>query len=152
MGRESHPFLVKTNMSVKKYIASSTLHLNVVLKSGKNRHVSFIPNSNGKSFLIADDPDLQEALERNVNFGKLFFLAAAFPKTVVFLDEDQNSAKDAERSVQEKKEAKKVVVSDLATAREYLADNFNVSRTKIKTKSQIVACASTFGIEFVGVE
>lgn len=44
-----------------------------------------------------------------------------------------------------------VTVSDLASAKDYLADKFGISRTSLRSKKTIVDQAAAHGIEFVGL-
>lgn len=46
---------------------------------------------------------------------------------------------------------KQVTVSDLAAAKDYLADKFGISRTTLRSKKAIVEQAAANGIEFVGL-
>lgn len=46
---------------------------------------------------------------------------------------------------------KQVTVSDLAAAKDYLADKFGISRTTLRSKKAIVEQAAAKGIEFVGL-
>ena len=46
---------------------------------------------------------------------------------------------------------KQVIVSDLAAAKDYLADKFGISRTTLRSKKAIVEQAAANGIEFVGL-
>lgn len=46
---------------------------------------------------------------------------------------------------------KQVTVSDLAAAKDYLADKFGISRTTLRGKKAIVEQAAAKGIEFVGL-
>ena len=48
-------------------------------------------------------------------------------------------------------ELKQVTVSDLAAAKDYLADKFGISRTTLRSKKAIVEQAAANGIEFVGL-
>lgn len=48
-------------------------------------------------------------------------------------------------------ELKQVTVSDLAAAKDYLADKFGISRTALRSKKAIVEQAAANGIEFVGL-
>lgn len=45
----------------------------------------------------------------------------------------------------------KVPVTDLDSAKDYLADKFGISRTKLKSEKTILAQAAAHGIEFVGL-
>lgn len=57
---------------MKKYIAKTNVSINVVLQSGKNRHITFSALTGGGSVFYTDDPDIQKAMERHYKFGKLF--------------------------------------------------------------------------------
>ena len=46
---------------------------------------------------------------------------------------------------------KQVTISDLAAAKDYLADKFGISRTTLRSKKAIVEQAAANGIEFVGL-
>ena len=57
---------------MKKYIAKTNISINVVLKSGKNRHITFSALTGGGSVFYTDDPEIQKAMECHYKFGKLF--------------------------------------------------------------------------------
>lgn len=135
----------------KKYISRTHVCINVVLKSGKNRHVSFSALTGGGSVLYTDDEDLQYALEHHAMFGKLFREdqvpravrkqdpAAGDGQSPSFTKEEQSSALD------------EVTVTDLAAAKDYLVDKYEESRTKLKSLAQIKAAAEKHGIIFKGI-
>ena len=65
--------------------------------------------------------------------------------------------KDADKAIdilKEKiaEEKKTYSVTDIADAKDYLADTFGVSRTKMKTKEDVLAVAKEFGVELEGLE
>ena len=49
-------------------------------------------------------------------------------------------------------EKKTHVVTDVEDAKEYLAETFGVSRSKMKTKDEILAIAKEKGVELEGLE
>lgn len=57
---------------MKKYIAKTNISINIVLKSGKNRHITFSALTGGGSVFYTDDPEIQKAMECHYKFGKLF--------------------------------------------------------------------------------
>lgn len=67
----------------------------------------------------------------------------------------EEQKQDEERLPEERPEPedkpRKVKVSDLATAKDYLADKFGVSRTTMRSLRSILAQAEAHGIEFVGI-
>lgn len=69
-------------------------------------------------------------------------------------DNEQNGeapTEGAETETDSDTELKQVTVSDLAAAKDYLADKFGISRTTLRSKKAIVEQAAANGIEFVGL-
>jgi hypothetical protein len=124
----------------KKYIAYSHVAFNVVLPSGKSYHVSFAPLTGGGSMLITSNEDLQKAIEKHYKFGKLFKI------DVNYKDEPEVVVEEA-AAVEEPK-VKVMKMASLDDAKAYLADNFGISRTKLRSKKQIEDAAAANGIEF----
>lgn len=56
----------------KTYRAKSEVSINVVLKNGKSKHISFLPVTGGGSVYRTDNEDIQAALESHYRFGNLF--------------------------------------------------------------------------------
>ena len=75
---------------------------------------------------------------------------------------DENGPEKAETTVQDNENAdetqtdepalKQVKVSDLAAAKDYLADKFGISRTALRSQKAIIEHAAANGIEFEGLE
>lgn len=145
---------------MKKYIAKTNISINVVLRSGVNRHIAFDALTSGGSVFYTEDPEMQCALERHYKFGKLFHLS---PESI-----EENSplcnggpacvAKGNEATTTTENEnfsetegLKPVVVSDPDAAKAYLADHFGISRTKLKTIKAIKDVAEANGIVFEGI-
>lgn len=126
----------------KKYIAKSHVAINVVLPSGKSHHVSFLPLTGGGSMYITDSEDLQKALEGHRKFGKLYKI------DITYKDEPELPEVPQKQGT-EVVTVKKVEVASLDDAKNYLVDNFDISRTKLRSKKQIEDAAAANGIEFV---
>lgn len=62
--------------------------------------------------------------------------------------EEQKAEDEAEEEVN----LRKVKVSDLAAAKDYLADKFGISRTALRSQKAILEHAAANGIEFEGLE
>lgn len=125
----------------KKYIAYSHIAINVVLpSSGKGMHVSFTPVTGGGSVYITSNEDIQKALERHSRFGKLF-------KIDINYKEEPEPVVEEVVAVKEPK-VKVMKMASLDDAKAYLADNFGISRTKLRSKKQIEDAAAANGIEF----
>lgn len=129
-------------MKKKTYRSKSVIALNVVMPTGKSRHVSFTAQSDGTSLLSTDDVPLQRALEAHRGYGRLFRLIGEE-------DEAQPSPAPTEEAAEPSRRT--VEVSDLGAAKDYLADTFGVSRTSLRTRKSIEEAAAAHGIEFEGI-
>lgn len=147
---------------IKTYKANTNVSINVVLTNKKNLHISFTPLSNGSSTFTTDNEQIIEAIERHYNYGKLFKLYSSQdeskhnPKKNRENDEqisDEESEKQPNESetVDDTQDVKKVKVSDLASAKDYLADTFGISRTVLRGMKSITEQAAAHGIEFEGL-
>lgn len=126
----------------KKYIAKSHVAINVVLPtSGKSHHVSFLPLTGGGSMFITDSEDLQQALEAHRKFGKLY-------KIDISYKDEPEQTEDPQEQGAEDVAVKKVEVASLDDAKNYLVDNFGISRTKLRSRKQIEDAGAANGIEF----
>lgn len=132
----------------KIYKAKTNVSINVVLSNKKNLHISFNPLSNGSSTFSTDNEDVMNAIERHYNFGKLFRLDSV-------VDDTKPSEEVVEKA--EIKDAaegtglKRVKVSDIASAKDYLADTCGISRTALRSVKAIMEQATANGIEFYGM-
>lgn len=162
---------------MKKYIANSDISVSVTLPNKKSTRISFSALSNGMSVFYTSDEDIQWALEHHYKFGKLFRLAEDTPdekpKTGKKIEKpvenptvpseeatdetaDMTGETDAENAnsndnssgEENAPEYREVVVSDMDDAKDYLAENFDVVRTKLKNEDSIRETALSFGIIF----
>jgi len=125
---------------IKTYKSNSSISISVVLPgTGKSLHVAFSPLSDGSSTFATADANIQKAIERHYRFGSMFF--------------EIETPKEPER-VQQKEEEQKpltVKVTDLDSAKDYLAETYGVSRTQLRTQRAIEAAAAANGIVFEGI-
>ena len=135
------------DMLTKKYRANTNISINVVLPSKKNLHISFIPLSDGSSVFITDNKDIQNAIENNHNYGKLFRLVESYDKA------NQAAAKPDNEidSTDEVNTVTEIKVSDISAAKDFLADKFGVSRTALRSTKVILDKAEELGITFIGI-
>ena len=133
---------------IKHYKSKTSIAINVVLKSKKNMHVAFTAQSDGSSVYTTDNPDVQYALEHHYKYGKLFKLVSTES------EEDIKARQEAEKAAanEKKDEIRKVSVSDLAAAKDFLADTFGISRTSLRSEKSIMEAAKAHNIEFEGLE
>lgn len=134
----------------KTYKASTNVSINVVLSSKKNLHISFVPLSNGSSTFTTSNKELIRAIESHYNFGKLFRLYSQQDEDENTKDAaEQRATTDADEQGETSEDIVKIItVSDLAAAKDYLADKFGISRTALRSKKAIDEQAAAKGIEF----
>ena len=132
----------------KHYKSKTAISINVVLKSKKSMHIAFTAQSDGSSVYTTDNPDVQYALEHHYKYGKLFKLVSTESEA------DIKAKKEAEEAAanEKKDEIRKVSVSDLAAAKDFLADTFGISRTLLRSEKAIMEAAKANNIEFEGLD
>lgn len=125
-----------------KYIAKTHIALSVPMAGGKSVHISFTPQTGGGSVFYTNDAALAQALEKHIKFGKLFKKVADAPAKIVTQPKEESTP-------QAKKPEKKEKVLTFACyedAKDYLVDNFGISRTKLRTQTAIQAAAKANNI------
>lgn len=127
----------------KQYISDVQIAINIILSNGKNKHIAFIPLSNGSSVFATDDADIQNALERHKRFDELFTLG----KVV----KEEPKKEEAKEVVNNSNVIRMVAVNDIGEAKDYLAENFGLNRTSLRSEKAIVAAAKANGILFKGI-
>ncbi len=117
---------------------------------GKLRRIVFDGQSRGTSVYSTRDAKEQKALENHYWFkeGKFWILEAVDEKKAAA----EAKKKAEEKAKKEAEEEKTYQVTDFADAKEYLADTFGVSRTKMKTKADVLAVAQEHGVKLEGLE
>ncbi len=133
----------------KKYQAGTDLSFSVMVGNERVR-VVFEGKTMGCSIYGTRDEKLQKAIESHYWFKDKFFLVEA-------VDEKKEAAEAKKRAAAKTKkkaaEGKKThIVTDFEDARDYLAETFGVSRSKLKTKEDILSIAKEKGVELEGLE
>ncbi len=133
----------------KKYQAGTDLSFSVMVGNERVR-VVFEGKTMGCSIYGTRDEKLQKAIESHYWFNDKFFLVEA-------VDEKKEAAEakkraDAKTKKKAAEEKKTHIVTDFEDARDYLAETFGVSRSKLKTKEDILSIAKEKGVELEGLE
>ena len=133
----------------KKYQAGTDLSFSVMVGNERVR-VVFDGKTMGCSIYGTRDEKLQKAIESHYWFNDKFFLVEA-------VDEKKEAAEAKKRAIAKTKkkaaeEKKTHIVTDFEDAKEYLAETYGVSRSKMKTKDDILAIAKEKGVELEGLE
>ena len=127
----------------KYYKSFSCVSLNIILPSGNSLHINFSPVSHNKgSVYSTSNKDVQEGLEKHSLFNQLFFLDKAV----------EEKKAEVKPKTEEKKVENVVKVSDLGTAKEYLAEKFGVSRTTMRSTAAVLAQAKIHNVKFEGLD
>lgn len=133
-----------------KYQAGTDLAFSVMVGNERMR-IIFEGKTMGSSIYMTRDPKVQKAIESHYWFNDKFFLVES-------IDEKKEAAAKAKKKAAAKAkkkvadEKKTHVVTDVEDAKDYLAETFGVSRSKMKTKEDILAIAKEKGVELEGLE
>lgn len=130
------------------YQAGTDLAFSVMVGNERVRIV-FEGKTMGSSVYMTRDPKLQKAIESHYWFNDKFFLAESVDEKKEAAEAKKKAAAKTKKKVDEKKTH---IVTDFEDARDYLAESYGVSRSKLKTKDDILAIAKEKGVELEGLE
>lgn len=103
------------------------------------RRIAFSPTSGRESFFITSDEKLQEKIEKHPWYNDKFFLKST---------ENDKPAITAEPKEQSK-EMKEMHFSTLADAKNYLSENFGITRTSIRSTDAAVDAGKANGVNII---
>ena len=132
-----------------KYQAGTDLAFSVMVGDERMRIV-FEGKSTGSSFYMTRDPKVQKAIESHYWFNDKFFLVESIDEKKEAAEAKKKAASKAKKKVADEK--KTHVVTDVEDAKDYLAETYGVSRSKMKTKEDILEIAKEKGVELEGLE
>ncbi len=133
----------------KKYQAGTDLSFSVMVGNERVR-VVFEGKTMGCSIYGTRDEKLQKAIESHYWFNDKFFLKEAVDEKKEAAEAKKRTAAKTKKKAAEEK--KTHIVTDFEDARDYLAETFGVSRSKLKTKEDILSIAKEKGVELEGLE
>ena len=133
----------------KKYQAGTDLSFSVMVGNERVR-VVFEGKTMGCSIYGTRDEKLQKAIESHYWFNDKFFLVEAVDEKKEAAEAKKRAAAKTKKKAAEEK--KTHIVTDFEDARDYLAETFAVSRSKLKTKEDILSIAKEKGVELEGLE
>lgn len=138
---------------LKRYKANSCVSLSVALSTDDTAHVVFMPQTGNGSVLYTDDELLQAGLEKHPKYGRLFKLENLSEEGREMSEESNDLEGDEGNEDNGSDETggglRRVEMSCNDDAKDYIADKFGVSRSKLKTRAQIEEEAKAHGIEIV---
>lgn len=132
-----------------KYQAGTDLAFSVMVGDERMRIV-FEGKTMGSSVYMTRDPKVQKAIESHYWFNDKFFLAESIDEKKEAAEAKKKAAAKAKKKVSDEK--KTHVVTDVEDAKDYLAETYGVSRSKMKTKEEILAVAQEHGVELEGLK
>ena len=132
-----------------KYQSGTDLAFSVMVGDERMRIV-FEGKTIGNSVYMTRDPNVQKAIESHYWFNEKFFLAESIDEKKEAAEEKKKAAAKTKKKVADEK--KTHVVTDVEDAKDYLAETYGVSRSKMKTKEDILAIAKEKGVELEGLE
>ena len=121
---------------LKTYSAETEVSINVLM-GGAYRHLAFIPRTLGGSSFATDDPMLRKAIEQHRFFGTRITLANTL---------DDNHQESPDTAAEQTRKTVNLTFSSISDAKDYCADNFGISRTRLKSFEQIKAIAEDNGV------
>ena len=133
----------------KKYQAGTDLAFSVMVGNERMRIV-FEGKTMGCSVYMTRDLKVQNAIESHYWFNDKFFLVESIDEKKEASEAKKKAAAKAKKKVDDEK--KTHVVTDVEDAKDYLAETYGVSRSKMKTKEDILAIAKEKGVELEGLE
>lgn len=143
----AHPFLFSRLFDMEKLYKSNTnLSINIVLASKANMHVSFTPQSDGTSLYRTANEDIQRGLERHYKYGKMFKLIETYDPDA---EPEEENADENTASEESEGGLTQIEVTDWDSAKDWLAENTDVSRSQLRSQKAIIATADANGYEFV---
>lgn len=132
-----------------KYQAGTDLAFSVMVGNERMR-ILFEGKSTGSSVYMTRDPKVQKAIESHYWFNDKFFLVESIDEKKEAAEAKKKAAAKAKKKVADEK--KTHLVTDVEDAKDYLAETYGVSRSKMKTKGEILAIAKENGVELEGLE
>ena len=131
-----------------KFVSKTHVAINVVLKSGANVHVTFLELTGKGSVYYTNNAEIADALRNHYKFGKLFKeeQEAAKPATKPAGEPAGTVAKGAEDGAAGMPKENVKEFANNEDAKDYLAERYGISRSKMRTRAAIEEAAKGVGI------
>lgn len=119
------------------------------MEDGRQKRLSFTPQTLGGSVYFSRDEVEQRAIESHPWFGDKVFLREA-------IDEEKMAEEARKKEEQNTKKAESDIVThkvtSLSDAKDYLAERFGISRSRLRTKAAIMSSAKEHGVILEGLD
>jgi len=137
MDSRSFPFLFSI---MKKFVSKSIISLSLLLEDGSKAHIAFTPQSSGGSVFYTNDEKLVAALHNHHSYA-VRYREVAMPV--------EAPAPAPSKEEEKASEAHQIPFACNDDAKDYLAEHFGISRSKMRTRASIEEIAKSNGIEIV---
>lgn len=124
-----------------KFTSKSHIAINVPLKDGGNAHISFTEVTGKGSVYYTDNEQLADAMRNHHKFGKLFKEVEVVEKKA----EEKKLVADATGTVAGSG-GKTLTFDNNEDAKDYMAEKYGISRSKMRTRAAIVEAAKGVGV------
>lgn len=132
----------------KTYQGYSDLAFSVKI-DGSLRRIVFDGQSRGTSIYSTRDTKEQKAIESHYWYGEKFWLLEEVDEK----KQEAEAKKKAAAKTKKAEETRKVLqFEDITDVKDYLADTYGISRSKMKTKEEIMAIAKDNNVVIEGLE
>lgn len=119
------------------------------MEDGRQKRLSFTPQTLGCSVYFSRDEVEQRAIESHPWFGDKVFLRET-------IDEEKMAEEARKKEEQNTKKAESDIVThkvtSLSDAKDYLAERFGISRSRLRTKAAIMSSAKEHGVILEGLD
>lgn len=140
---------------LKRYKSKSCISISVRLATGGTTHISFSPITGG-SVYYSDNEKIQAGLEAHPKYGRLFVEDKTLAKEQRATDHATGtvetvgeSAEEQQGTVKEDNDFVEVKMACNDDAKDYVADKFGVSRSKMRSRADIEKVAADNGVKII---
>lgn len=127
----------------KRYISGTCLSLSLGSDAVSYRHIAFEPQMERGSAYVTSDEDEQKELEAHPYFGTYF------EEDPYYTDNSESAVEEAkvEEDHDEKSEGVVLSFSNESDAKEILATDYGVGRSKMRSRKSIEEAAESVGVK-----
>lgn len=130
-----------------KFVSKTHVAINVVLKNGTNMHVTFMELTGKGSVYYTDSPAVAEALRNHYKYGKLFKEEQEPAKKAATKTAGKTAGEAGNTATAEAPKTENIKeFSNNEDAKDYLAERYGISRSKMRTRAAIEEAAKGVNI------
>lgn len=130
---------------MRKFSSNTHVCINVITGPNQNAHVSFTELSGKGSVFYTEDEKLADAMTKHARFGKLFRevpIDAEAATAAVAADKEEPADDGAQKDISGLTQS----FSNIEDAKDFLAERYGISRSKLRTRAAIEVAAKGAGV------